>query len=84
MHVVHVQTNDVHVHVYMYPFSSEEWSSQQQDCVQCLHGGVEGVMSLLRQFSQEQTRVGRERSSAMQDSLTHCQTSTKQFQVTVY
>ena len=62
--------------------SSEEWSSQQQDCVQHLHDGVEGVMSLLQQFSQGQTRVERERSSAVQDSLTHCQTRNKQFQVT--
>ena len=39
-------------------------------------------MSLLQQFSQGQTRVGRERSSAVQDSLTHYQTSSKHFQVT--
>lgn len=51
--------------------------------MQSLHEGVEGLASLLRQFSQSQTSVVRERSSAVQDSLTQSQTNTKQFQVTL-
>ena len=50
--------------------------------MQSLHEGVEGLASLLRLFSQSQTSVVRERSSAVQDSLTQSQTNTKQFQVT--
>lgn len=52
--------------------------------MQSLHEGVEGVVSLLHQFSQSQMSAVRERSSAVQDSLTQSQTDTKQFQVTIY
>lgn len=65
----------------MYPPHSEEWSLQQQSCVQHLHEGVEGVTSLLCQFSQGQMSTGREKSIALQDSLTQSQINTKQFQV---
>lgn len=63
---------------------SDVWKTQQQGCVQSLHEGVEGLVSLLRQFSQSQTSAVRERSRVVQDSLTQSQTDTKQFQVTSY
>jgi kinesin family protein 11 len=58
----------------------EEWSSEQQGCVQGIQEGLEGVVSLLRQFSHHQTSGGRQRTSHMQDSLTQSQSNVRQFQ----
>ena len=60
---------------------AEEWSSEQQGCVQGIQEGLEGVVSLLRQFSHHQTSGGRQRTSHMQDSLTQSQSNVRQFQV---
>ena len=48
-----------------------------------LHEGVEGVTSLLRHFSGRQTSAGRERNSDIQHSISHSQSNTTQFQVTI-
>ena len=60
---------------------SEEWSREQQSCVKQLQEGVNGVLSLLCEFSRRQMNVGRERNSDLQDSITHTQTTAKNFQV---
>ena len=62
-------------------FSPEEWSREQQGCVQHLLEGVEGVLTLLSQFSRGQMSVGRERDSELQSSIAQSQTTTKHFQV---
>ena len=48
-----------------------------------LHEGMEGVTSLLRHFSGRQTSAGRERNSDIQHSISHSQSNTTQFQVTI-
>lgn len=60
-----------------------ECNSEQQECVRRLHDGVEGVTSLLCQFSGRQTSEGRERNSDIVRSISQSQSSTTQFQVMI-
>ena len=72
---------ELYTKVSVYISCAEEWSSEQQGCVQGIQEGLEGVVCLLRQFSHRQTSGGRQRTRHMQDSLTQSQSDVRQFQV---
>ena len=72
---------ELYTKVCVFISCAEEWSSEQEGCVQGIQEGLEGVVSLLRQFSHRQTSGGRQRTRHMQDSLTQSQSDVRQFQV---
>lgn len=64
--------------------SVEEWSSEQQGCVRSIQEGLEGVVTLLRQFGHDQMCTGRQRTSEVQDSLAQSQSNAQQYQVNTH